>query len=310
MTGRLLTAAVPTLLYLCYGKQPIYDQAIYSILSLLHVSGGSPSDYRIVVYCDRAELFAALPVETVVMSLARLDEWLGGDTYIHRRKLCAIIDAMERYGGSVVFLDSDTYFKALPSRLFARVGPEQACLHIREGFVQATRTPADVALVRQLEHSDYRLPSGERVRITNRTAMWNTGVVGVHSADLALVRNALALSDAIWAGADPEGAYGKKIHHAEQFAMGYALRNCRLSEASDCVYHYWLPALKRSFETVLPRLVQSGLADRSSANLARLYAQRPRDTGSDAIKDSLKMPLRRLALSVGLPLKGVRRSIR
>lgn len=307
MSATARTDAV--LLYFCYGAREIYDQAIYSILSLLHVCGGPPRDWRIVVYCDRPDAFGPLPVETVALDDAMLDAWLGGSNYIHRRKTCAIIDALERFGGRVVFIDSDTWFKRAPRRLLRRVGPGRACFHICEGFLRSTGTPVDDALARQLANNRYSLPSGEAIKVDARTRMWNTGVVGVDASDLPLVRDALTLSDAIWRDADPAGAYGKKIHHAEQFATGYALRHSRLGEAVDTVYHYWPAPAKAAFGALLPELVSSGLADRSPPNLARLYARRCRETGWPAVKDEAKMLTRRAALAFGLPLRGARRSV-
>lgn len=297
------------LLYFCYGKQEIYDQAIYSILTLLHVAGRSATDWRVVVYCERPEAFAALPVETVAVDAAMLDAWLGPSDYQHRRKTCAIIDALERFGGQVIFIDSDTWFRRAPGPLFRRVGPRAACFHLCEGLVHATQTPPDNALVRQLESADYRLSDGVPVRIDRRTRMWNTGVVGVDASDLGRVREALTLSDAIWADADPAGAYGKKIHHAEQFAMGYAFGDCRLSEAADCVYHYWPAETKRRFTAILPDVIRSGLADLSPGGLAAVYARRPRESGRVAAKDRIKMALRRVALSAGIAVRGARRSV-
>lgn len=299
----------PVLQYFCYGGQAIYDQAIYSILSLLHVGGGAPRGCRVVVYCDRPEAFAGLPVEAVPVARATLDAWLDGGDYVHRRKTCAIIDALERFGGTVVFVDTDTWFRRAPAPLFRRVGPGRACFHLCEGYLQSTGTPSDDALARQLAAGNVHTRSGEAVTLSARTPMWNTGVVGVHAADLGRVREALALSDAIWAGADPAGAYCGKIHHGEQFAMGYAFRDTRLSEAADCVYHYWPRATKEAFGARLPGLAATGAADPSPETLARLYAARPRQTGVDAARDTLKMAVRRLALTLRLPVRGVRRSV-
>ncbi len=298
-----------TLMYFCYGPQALFEQTIYSILSLMHVSADAPRDMRVVVYTDRPAAFAKLPVETVETDAALLDRWLAGSDYIHRRKTCALLDALQRFGGRVIFFDSDTFWRRPPHRLLARVGPDRACFHLCEGYLRSTGTPFDRALAAQLAVGDYRLPSGAPVVVDRRTRMWNTGVVGIDAADIDHVSDALSLSDAIWAGADPAGAYGRKIHHAEQFAMGYALRDARLSEADDCVYHYWRPEAKRAFGMILPELVWSGLADQSPGNLAALYARRYREGGRDVMKDRIKMHIRRWALAVGAPVGGVRRSV-
>ncbi|WP_425228624.1 hypothetical protein [Sphingomonas sp.] len=301
--------AGPVLAYFCYGSKGVCDQAIYSILSLLHVSGGVPSGCRIVVYSDRPADFARLPVEMVPLDQATLDTWLGDSDYVHRRKSCMLIDALERFGERVFLIDSDTWFRRAPDAMFRRAGPGRACFHLCEGYLTQTGTPPDDALARQLRAGDYRLPSRERIVVDRRTPMWNTGVIGVHADDLPRVRAALALSDAIWAGADPVGAYGRKVHHAEQFAMGVAFADCRLTEAADTVYHYWPQAAKQRFDPRLPALVKAGMADRSPASLAAIYAARERETGLPALRDGLKMALRRLALATGAPVRGYRRSV-
>jgi hypothetical protein len=296
-------------MYFCYGPQSLYEQTLYSILSLLHITAGRKLDARLVVYCDRPAEFASLPVEIVELEQRQLDTWLGHSDYIHRRKTCAITDALKRFGGKILFLDSDTYWTRTPDRLFSRIGPNRACFHMREGYLRSTGTPFDNALRHQLETHEYRLKSGVAVVVDPTTIMWNTGVVGVDSTNIELMDDALALSDEIWAGADPAGAYSKKIHHAEQFAMGYAFRDCRLAEADDAVYHYWPSAAKAAFGAMLPDLVRSGVADHSPANLRRLYAQRYRDDGTRATVERWKMRVRQWSMSLGIPVNGVRRSV-
>lgn len=297
-----------TLMYFCYGAQPLFDQTLYSILTLLHVSGGQPGRERVVVYTDRPEAFGALPVETVETTPAMLEAWLGGSDYIHRRKTCALLDALARFGGRVVFLDSDTFWLRAPGRLAERVGPNRACFHLCEGYLLTTGTPFDVALAAQLQSRRYEIGE-DTVRVDRTTRMWNTGVVGVDVADRARIEDALALSDAIWRDADPAGPYGRRIHHAEQFAMGYAFRHAQSSEAADCVYHYWRADAKAAFGERLPDLVAAGLADPGPATLARAYARRYRERGPDVWKDRVKMAVRRLALRADVPVRGLRRSV-
>lgn len=298
-----------TIIYFAYGREDIFEQTLYSILTLLHVCERERRGCRIAVYTDAPERFAALPVETVALSQAQLDEWLGGSDYIHRRKTCVILDALDRFAGKVAFIDSDTWFIAHPERIFARVGPGRAVFHLCEGFVASTGTPFDNALTRQLESVPLALRSGEPVEFGPRTRMWNTGVIGVDPTQREAMRDALALSEDIWRTADPAGAYGAKIHHAEQFATGYALRDARLSEAADCVYHYWPVEAKRAFGAVLPGLIAQGLADLQGETLARIYAARYRETGLRGWIDAAKMEVRRAALALGVPVKGARRSV-
>lgn len=296
-------------LYFCYGRQDIFDQTLYSILSLLHICARERRKQRVAVYTDAPERFTGLPVEIVALSAPQLHAWLGGSDYIHRRKTCVILEALNRFETKVAFIDSDTWFREHPARIFARIGPGRAAFHIREGFVASTGTPFDEALTRQLMSVPLAMRSGEPLQFGPRTAMWNTGVVAVDPADTESLVDALALSDAIWRTADPHGAYGAKIHHAEQFATGYAFRHHRLSEASDCVYHYWPAEAKRDFGKILPKLVEQGLSDLSEPNLSRVYASRWRESGLTGWRDATKMLIRQVALQLGLPMRGARRSV-
>ena len=298
-----------TLLYLCYGSPAIYDQTIYSILSAIRAMRRSGDRSRIVVYSDQPSLFKTLPVDVYLLEKSILDSWLGQSDYIHRRKTCLIIEVLKRFGGKVAFIDSDTYFTASPQRIFKRIGPGSVCFHICEGYLAFTRTPFDSALLKQLSERDYFLPSGELVSFSPKIKMWNTGVVGVDSHDIDKMHEALALSDEIWANADPNGPYGKKIHHAEQFATGYAFRNCFLNESYDTVYHYWPSHAKATFGMALANLVQSGLVDQSDANLQKIFAKRYRERGLAAARDRTKMQVRTVALRLAMPVAGVRRSV-
>jgi hypothetical protein len=298
-----------TILYFCYGPQALYDQAIFSILSLMRIAWEDAGNWQIVVYCDRPTAFAALPVNVVAVDQPTLDAWLGDTDYIHRRKTCAIIDALNRYGGKIVFVDTDTYWTRSPRAVFERVAPDATCFHLLEGYLLSSGTPFDQALSSQLSSHVYRLASGAPVTVDALTPMWNTGVVGVHEASIDKIYEALSLSEQIWADADPAGAYGKKIHHAEQFAMGFLFRDYRLHEAADCVHHYWPQVDKMAFAAILPELNASGLADASRDNLERIFRARHRRAGPTAWIDRAKMTIRKIAQAASLPVKGVRHSV-
>jgi hypothetical protein len=49
---------------------------------------------------------------------AELDVWIGGSNHNHRRKIMVVIDALQRYGDSVAFVDCDAYFLKAPGSLF------------------------------------------------------------------------------------------------------------------------------------------------------------------------------------------------
>ena len=244
------------LLYMSYGRECYHQETMFSILSARRfmawdgggVGGGGGDDaWRPLVYTDRPADYEWLGVEVRELTPALIDEWVGMG-YPFRRKIVCILDALATATGKLAFLDGDTYFKRDPRRLFDRVGPGRACLHLRE--LRLTRRPgtAGPVLERLFDREDVQDAAGLPVGLRAGEFMWNSGVIGVDAADAGRVGAALRLIDEIW-------AHEQTIHTLEQFALGHVLAEGQLSESDDLVFHYWHRRQRDPFLARLPEII-------------------------------------------------------
>jgi hypothetical protein len=291
------------LLYLCYGPSRNFEEARYSILSVLRLQQDIKPTFRIAIYTDAPEAFSDFEVETVLISSATLESWMGGSDYIHRRKTMTVIDALERFEQAVAFVDCDTYFLKPADQLFERISPGHACLHLIEGRLEETRSAVDQSVSDLVRDHQFIDAKGRPLTISRDARMWNSGVIGIHHDDLALMFESLNLTDQMWPKLKP-WAPGKKAHHLEQFATGYFLERLTLTECDDIVYHYWPEHLRDPFAKEVGQLVHplKGMSLLEHANYA--YQRRPQ---ADLFR-KFKMRVREYLRSAGVRVPGIRNS--
>lgn len=268
------------LLYLTYGGRKYCDEAVFSILSALRFEPAESLGFRILVYTDSPESFADLPVVVEPVDGSRLRDWAGVDQYIHRRKIMVLADAMHKYPGPTCLLDTDTFFRASPGQLFARIQPGHSLMDLMEGPVSE---PIDRAL-KETALGPAACSAGNKA-----FSMWNSGVVGLHHADASLLDDVITVNDRL---------YGRsREFNVEQFAFGCCLdQRTTLQEARDVVYHYCHPALKASFQRSFAdfRLRCGNLSYQDRA--ACCYEFRPRWDSLNEAKIRFKLCLRALGL--------------
>jgi hypothetical protein len=188
--------------------------------------------------------------------------------YIHRRKTMTIIDALQRFPGDLAFVDCDTYFRKSPATLFKHIGPGRSCLHVLEARLLESRTEVDKVLSDLIEQEDFFDTTGSKLSISPNAPMWNSGVVGVNSADIGLMREVLEVSDQMWRKL--------KVHHIEQFLAGYFLSRNVLSECADTVFHYWPGYIRQPFREKLSGVLSHDVAQPLPIRARRAFANRPR----------------------------------
>ena len=217
------------LLYLSYGQGPHVDQLVYAVLSALHILGRERNKYRIIVYTDNPAVLSNLPVHIEPLNAEVLTEWAGPFEFKHRRKIFAIKDALQKFGGRLVYCDADTYFLKHPRKIFARIRPGHTLMHIKEGHLNYCHG-SEIADF--LEEHNLRTIAGQRWNITPNTLMFNAGVIGLHQADLSLTDEVAHLTDQIYPHVP--------IHTIEQFAFSACFRQyTKLHQSYDIIYHYW-----------------------------------------------------------------------
>lgn len=214
------------LAYLLYGNGPAYHlELTYSVASALHHSraaGGEP--FEIVLICDEASVRPDLPIRQEVISAATLSEWTRGGKYNHEAKLHAMKLALSMGGERTVLIDTDTYLAASTQRLFDPIAPGRSLMQADEGLVRLNDA--------WLDHIAALGDSVGGYPIEPETRMSNSGVIGLHRDDAALVDAARQLMHDIDARVN--------VFNAEQFAVTLALRRkTTLQHCGPEVGHYW-----------------------------------------------------------------------
>ncbi len=259
-----------TLVYLSYGGDPVQiAETTFGILSAARLV--EPADgIRILLYTDDPRSYDDLPADVRPVSPGELATWSGADGYQHRRKAAVVRDALASSGGSVAFVDADTWFRRHPTDLFERIAPGRSVLHIPEGPLRTSPWPPHRALAAHLDTQEYQDTAGRPTRVRGDAVVWNSGVIGMDAGDVQAVDEALHLIDQIWAG-----HRGNKT--VEQVAMSHQLvERTVVQGASDVVYHYWPDQVRRPFHPVLLRELERtrGLPPAERAEV--LHRIRPR----------------------------------
>jgi hypothetical protein len=273
--------------YLSVGEGRHVDELRFSILSAARYLRPD-SDWRIVIYADRAEPFADLPVEVVPVDDATWARWVGPHKYVWRAKIKVITQALAVPGvDRCLYVDGDTYFLRSPATAIERVGPGRSLLHMREGWPPP---PEAAALAHVLETYQPTDTSGRPWVFGPRRVSWNAGVVGLHREDVHLCREVESLTDQLL-----EHGFGEHSHTSEQLSFTVALdQRTTLRGCHDVVMHYWRSDLREPFWPALDETY----ADTSltqEQQFERLWEHRPRERPARRAKITVK----RLAWRVG-----------
>ena len=253
------------LLYLSYGGSSYADELIYSVLSALHKMGHERNGYRVIVYTDDPPAFGDLPVHIEPIDGQLLAEWAGPFDFNHRRKIFAVRDALQKFGGRLAYCDTDTYFFRHPRKLFARIRPGHTVMHISEYHL--SDRPAH-QLAASLEGHDFHSRTGHRWNITPATVMYNAGVIGLHESEISLLDEVVHLTDQIYPYV--------KIPTIEQFAFSVCFRHyTKLRQSYDIIHHYWPPASRALFREKLSQVLHNGSIPSYEDRFPQLLPDRP-----------------------------------
>lgn len=218
-----------------YGSARIIQEARFAVLTFLHFALTRQELWKVIVYTDQPGAFASLGagVVTEPMDADRLRAWRGRIDFVHRVKLEMLLDCLQRHAGTLLYIDSDTWFERDPWLLYERIGPTGAVMHQCEGRLDEEQNGVVRKMHRFVRGNAFQLPGGEIVQMPGSTGMWNAGVIGLDPSIAGpLLKRALALTDAMHA------KYRK--HVTEQLAVSWVLQNeIHLQTADDAVHHYW-----------------------------------------------------------------------
>jgi hypothetical protein len=273
------------LLYLSYGHGIHELEVRYSLLSARQALQAGRDQCRLMVYTDDAQADFGRDVSIRFVGQEEMLAWSRPDGYQHRRKLCALRDALTTLDGPVVLMDGDTYFRKSPMRLFGRIGPGRSLMHRKEGHLDKwnARPFADYLAGRPTP-LDTR---GQPWHCTVDTPMWNSGVIGMHPKDAALTTEMLHLIDQL--------LLPVKFHATDQFCTGTVLmERTKLAECRDIVHHYW------DMKQRVPFRAEMTAAFKQIADEQELHRHLSRLQPVENMQEVWRLRLKRMLESAGL----------
>ena len=225
------------ILYQAYGKDEICAEAVFSILSLLRFTGITETGFRIIIYTDKPEYFESYFGESKLVSCRQITEndltdWRGNINFVHRVKIKIILDFFSTHSGNLLYVDTDTYFKASPLPLLKMIEEGKLLMHICEGKIESKKNPIFRKVYAFLKKNKFTLNNGKQIQIPTTTEMWNAGVLGMNHNFKHLVDKVLQLTDLMYS------KYPK--HIMEQLAFSYFFQTDQPVTATEAtIYHYW-----------------------------------------------------------------------
>ncbi len=244
------------LIYQSYGSKDILNECCYSILSLLK-HGVNENEMRIVIYTDQPEYFSFLPakyIDFVPMSAETIADYKGSYSFVHRLKIKILLDSVERFKGSILYVDSDIYFLKSIEKLFISITAHNFLMCNNEGPIDLKGNRIFEKFSGFIKHNILYLQENN-IPIPYNMTMWNAGVIGLLSDHKEILEKVLYTNDVIF----------EKFHShvVEQLSFSYQLQqHGTLKESTEYVYHYWN---FKEFRTVLAEFFQYHLS-RSSVH--------------------------------------------
>lgn len=186
--------------YIAYGKDDLYHRgALFSALRLLHFYPTA----KITILTDKPFLFEHYPLETVPLSNDQMTEMSFGNRYHFGIKAAGVI-ALLRQCDRLFFMDTDMYPVGDLSSVFRHISPKQSIMRMCEGRPRMDYPKLNGA----------QISIGDQV-LTGAEPMWNSGIIGVHNANLAAMEAAYTAMAQVSRILD--------AHTPEQFCFGVAL---------------------------------------------------------------------------------------
>jgi hypothetical protein len=228
-----------TILFQAYGLQDIYDETLFSLLSLYQIKPENIQT-KICIYTDNEEYFKKalqdIPnhqVQIVQYPLSQFQAWKGDINFVHRVKLEVIKDFFKQTGDSLFYLDSDTVFLKPIQHILNNIAEneQKAYMHICEGKISDKGNPIMKKMNNFLLNNKFEVQA-KKIIINPSSYMWNAGVIGINISQKHLIDQMLELTDYMFK------IYSK--HVIEQFVVSYYLQNnFHLYPTDELIYHYW-----------------------------------------------------------------------
>lgn len=212
------------------------NQALYSIASLINVYRGKiPSAIKVIVYTNNLHAFDILKpafknLGCILLTEEKRKEWAGKHNYLFRFKPKMIEDALHRYHGDVMYLDTDTAFIKKIDPLLEQLKEGDFLLHTKEWPLHHGKAEWGQTVISDTKQ--IKIKGNEDLIISDDTDMWNAGIVGVSHKNAAVINDVMTVLDKL---IEDEPHY-----LSEQLTWSAVLDTKNtLFEAKEHIYHYW-----------------------------------------------------------------------
>ena len=235
---------ITNLVYLSYGREVEYYRTLFAIFSAVAWYTGSGGAFRIILYTDKPEVFepylSDIQIEYYTLTPEILKQMLGKSDYIHRRKIAVVELTANRYPNeNLIFLDSDTFFKADTQSLLDRLQAGSSLMHKREFtianglsiFASYNEAEEPQAFVNYITTNNITIDHSEE-HFGVEEFCWNSGVLGLHNDSYIYLPDVMKTSDILYAHS--------KWFIIEQLAFSFVLQlKTEVKACDDLIIHYW-----------------------------------------------------------------------
>lgn len=229
-----------TFVYIDYGvSENIHLELRYSLSTLL--DQGRSLNIDVVVYTDKPDVYADLPVRTVDIT-PKVLEFSRQGLYYHRIKPCVLLEEMRANSRPCVLLDTDTFVRAgFIERLSSALDGRSAAMDVYYGL---DPYPEIAGFTAVLPHAGpYRYDPGEAV-------CYNSGLVAVNPGrHIQAVEDSVALIDALLDDA-------RSLFTIEQIALSecFRMHGVQVKTMRPLLQHYYRNSQKRYMHWHIRRL--------------------------------------------------------
>ncbi len=222
------------LIFQAYRNIAVIHECKYALLRLLSVYKNSPDVHDIIIYTDMPEAFDIFN-HTLAITIEEVDNekialWRGQIDFVHRVKIEIIKDALQKFEGKAIYMDTDTYCNRTLHPLFESISASQAFFHCNEGTIAQPQT---LHLKKWKRFLTKKNPVFVNEPNPLQITMWNAGVIGLEVSHLPLLDTVLKVTDNLYP------LFTK--HTAEQFAFCYTFQSAQVNilAAAPYIFHYW-----------------------------------------------------------------------
>lgn len=217
-----------TFVYLAHSQERFRKQTAFSILSLLEYLLGTDFKYRIAVYTDKPDDFHQLEVETVPVNEELLKDWKGQIDFVHRSKICVMLDASQRFSDKLMFLDSDNCLFSNPVDFLQNWGDDTVIMEKLEYVLNAPADRVGEKYKRFFKNSN----SFAGYDVGMNQNCWNSGIIGLPERAQEKLPDVLKVCD------EMHEKFNK--HLSEQMAFSIVMsEHFKVVSFRDYTYHWF-----------------------------------------------------------------------